>query len=466
MNESNPIDWTPSTIGQIVVPKVEQGLRQEEDEFTYVDIGSIDTRTKLITTPKRLSTTDAPSRARQRLKIGDVLVSMTRPNLNSVALVTPELDASIGSTGFSVLRTTDAVVAKWLFYRVQSLDSIEDMTQRVQGALYPAVRRNDIYEFPLKVPPFDEQKQIVAEIETQFARLDDAVAALERARTRLKRYRASVLKAACEGRLVPTEAELAREDGRSYEPASVLLERIAAERAADPAKKRGSVRAVPALDSSQLPDLPEGWSWTTVDELSDVVRGASPRPAGDPKYFGGDIPWITVGSLTADESPYLTETSQFVTELGKEKSRFIEAGTFLLTNSGATLGVPKITLIGGCINDGSVALLSVANKPMKLFLYYFLKTQTKRLRAINQGAAQPNLNTSIVRAITIPIPPAAEQERIVAEVERVMSFIEQLEATVDTNLKRTESLRQSILRLAFSGRLVTPSAGGIDNARA
>ena len=70
----------------------------------------------------------------------------------------------------------------------------------------------------------------------------------------------------------------------------------------------------------------------------------------------------------------------------------------MLTNSGATLGVPKITLIGGCINDGVVALLDV-DYPLKLYLLYFLRLQTHRLRQINQGAAQPNLNTTIIKGI-------------------------------------------------------------------
>ena len=202
-----------------------------------------------------------------------------------------------------------------------------------------------------------------------------------------------------------------------------------------------------------LPRLPDGWAWTTVDQLAPVVRGASPRPAGDPRYFGGDIPWITVGSLTADEQPYLRRVSETVTEAGKSASRYIQPDTLLLTNRGATLGVPKITLIGGCINDGSVALLNLKD-PTKLYLYYFLRTQTHRLRGINQGAAQPNLNTTIVKQILVPLPPLAEQARIVTKLEELRAVIEKSEATVEANLKRAERMRQAILKRAFSGKLV------------
>jgi type I restriction enzyme S subunit len=201
-----------------------------------------------------------------------------------------------------------------------------------------------------------------------------------------------------------------------------------------------------------LHSLPHSWCWTTVEDISIVVRGGSPRPAGDPRYFGGPVPWITVGSLTADEQPYLRNTTEGLTEAGKERSRWIDPDTLLLTNSGATLGVPKITMIGGCINDGSVALLHV-DHPLKLYLYYFLKSKTKHLRSINQGAAQPNLNTGIVKAIAVPLPPMNEQKRIATKIEELFS---DLDAGV-TALKRAKAnlkrYRAAVLKAAVEGKL-------------
>ena len=135
------------------------------------------------------------------------------------------------------------------------------------------VRGNTFLNYPFLLPPLPEQHRIVAEIETQFTRLDVSVAALRRARANLKRYRASVLKAACEGRLVPTEAELARSEGRDYEPAGVLLERILAERRArweSQEKRRGKYNEPSAPDASALPELPEAWAWATVEELGNL----------------------------------------------------------------------------------------------------------------------------------------------------------------------------------------------------
>jgi type I restriction enzyme S subunit len=303
------------------------------------------------------------------------------------------------------------------------------------------------------------------------------VAALRRVQANLKHYRAAVLKAACEGKLVPTEAELARVgrvpprgvrpnaknaasgdaayNAAPYEPGEQLLQRILTERRQN-WQGRGQYKEPIAPDTAALPKLPEGWTWATVEQLSNVVRGASPRPAGDPRYFGGNVPWITVGPLTADNSPYLKSVSTTLNDLGREHSRYIEPQTLLLTNSGATLGVPKISLIGGCINDGVAALLHV-DYPLKLYLLYFLHTQTDRLRGVNQGAAQPNLNTTIIKGINVPLPSLAEQTRIVVEVERRLSVVEELEAVVSTNLQRATRLRQSILHKAFTGELCRSS---------
>jgi len=99
------------------------------------------------------------------------------------------------------------------------------MCQLVQGALYPAVRPKDIRAYPIPLSPVDVQRRLMAEIDKQFTRLEAGIAALRRVQANLKRYRAAVLKAACEGRLVPTEAELARKEGRAYESADQLLAR-------------------------------------------------------------------------------------------------------------------------------------------------------------------------------------------------------------------------------------------------
>ena len=304
----------------------------------------------------------------------------------------------------------------------------------------------------IPLPDIEVQRRLADRIDELFIDIDDGEAALERARGDLATWRKALLKAAVTGELTT--------DWRAANPPTEtgadLLTRILAERRtrwlAEP-RNRGKRYVDPVrTNTAPLAHLPGGWTWTDVQQLSTVVRGASPRPAGDPRYFGGNVPWITVGSLTRDQGKFLRTVDLFVTEAGRQRSRYIEADTLLFTNSGATLGVPKITKIGGCINDGSVALLGL-DEPLRSYLYYYLRTQTERLRNLNQGAAQPNLNTSIVKEIPVPLPPTGEMKEIVTVLDSQDPADLQL-AELAEAAASAASLRQSILAAAFRGDLV------------
>ena len=175
------------------------------------------------------------------------------------------------------------------------------------------------------------------------------------------------------------------------------------------------VKFKPVPDQSEVP---VHWTISRIVYISRVVRGASPRPAGDPQYFNGDhTPWITVGEVTKDEDKFITDVSEYLTEEGAKQSRYIDSGTLLLSNSGATLGVPKILKIGGCINDGSVAFLNLSNKVSIEFLYYFFKSMTEVYRDQMKGYGQPNLNTDIVKSTQFWYPSIEEQTEIVKAIE-------------------------------------------------
>jgi type I restriction enzyme S subunit len=215
---------------------------------------------------------------------------MTRPNLNAVAIVPANMENAIESTGFDTLRAWQ-IESSWIFYLTQTSEFVGSMSMLVQGALYPAVRPKDIRGHRIPIAPIQEQQRIIAEIEKQFTRLDAAFAALKRVQANLKRYRAAILKAACEGRLVPTEAELARREGRSYEPASELLKRILAERRAcweanqvatmgvsgkEPKgdKWKANYKEPLPPDPTNPPPIPEGWCWTNLLVLTSSDRGS------------------------------------------------------------------------------------------------------------------------------------------------------------------------------------------------
>ena len=232
-HQTLPQGWRWTTLEDICLPVSKVRPRDAPDQsFTYLDIASIDNSLFQVVSPKEYWGKDAPSRARQRVRGGNTLFSTVRTYLKNIALVPPEFDGEIASTGFCVLNPSDETDDRLIFYFVQADEFVSRLNPLQRGTSYPAVRDDDVRAQPIPLPPVAEQHRIVAEIEKHFTRLDAAVAALKRAQANLKRYRAGVLKAACEGKLVPTEAELARAEGRDYQPAGRLLERILAERRA------------------------------------------------------------------------------------------------------------------------------------------------------------------------------------------------------------------------------------------
>lgn len=199
MNEENC--WLCEVeLGEVSAEFVSQIGPVFNTDFVYLDISSVDRESKTIIAPKITKFDRAPSRAKQVLQAGDILVSMTRPNLNAVALVPQQLDGAIGSSGFHVLRSK-WVSPQFLYYLVQTDAFVDAMNSVVQGALYPAVRPKDISSFKFLLPSSFYQSRIVQKLEELFSDLDAGVAELKAAQKKLVQYRQSLLKAAVEGKL-------------------------------------------------------------------------------------------------------------------------------------------------------------------------------------------------------------------------------------------------------------------------
>ena len=286
-----------------------------------------------------------------------------------------------------------------------------------------------------------------------------------------KQLRNSILQWAIQGKLVPQDP--------NDEPASVLLDKIRQEKERLIKEKkikrdknasiiyRGEDNSyyekilatgeVKCIDEEIPFEIPNGWEWCRIASLADVVRGGSPRPAGSPIFYDGSIPFLKVADLTRESSIYVKSFSSTIKEAGLSKTRLVEAGTLLLTNSGATLGVPKICTFETTFNDGVAAFLSLDER-LKLYVYWFFCYMTDLYRNINQGTAQPNLNTDIIKMTLIPIPPYKEQIRIIEQLGNISPIIEHYEKAQDELDELNESIpkliKQSILQEAIRGKLV------------
>lgn len=196
--------------------------------------------------------------------------------------------------------------------------------------------------------------------------------------------------------------------------------------------------------------IPKDWEVKTANQVGTPVRGGSPRPAGDLRYFNGSyIPWLTVAALTNIPASQLivSETMTFLTEEGSLHSRILIPGTLIIANSGATLGVAKILGIKCCANDGIAALLNLSKNVSPHYLAHFINTKTSYLReVVATGNGQPNLNTELIGNFKIPLPPTkAEQEAIAKALSDVDSLIESLEQLIVKKRQIKQGAMQELL---------------------
>jgi type I restriction enzyme, S subunit len=320
----------------------------------------------------------------------------------------------------------------------------------------------------LRVAPANEQRRIVEVIEAQFSRLYAGMAALEQVRINLKRYRTAVLKAAVEGRLT----EALREENPDAEPASELLARILKERRKrwekdqlaayekkgkkPPKNWQSKYREPPGPDTENLPELPEDWNWVSVEQLADVGTGATPLRGRPDYYENGTIPWVTSGALNR---LLVTKAREYITAkaLSETNVKIFPSGSLLIAmyGEGKTRGKVAELGIDAATNQACAALIfdstSMTSQP---YVKQFMLSRYLEIRRSSAGGVQPNLNLSIVRRTPVALPPLEEQGQIVAEIERRLSILQEVEAEVEANLKHAARLRQSILKRAFEGKLV------------
>ena len=171
-----PMGWRWVRLGEVCdSTNIKDPRKEPNTPFIYVDISSINKSTKYIDNPQNILGINAPSRARQLIKTNDVIVSTTRPNLNAVALISPEYNDQICSTGFCVLRPQlDFISPIFLYYFVQDEFFVSTLSDLVKGALYPAVTDNDVRDVFIPLPPLDEQRRIVALLNEKMAAVQQA----------------------------------------------------------------------------------------------------------------------------------------------------------------------------------------------------------------------------------------------------------------------------------------------------
>lgn len=407
-----PEGWVLASIDQ-VSHKGEQRKPDAAEQFIYVDIGSIDRESKVIASPQRLSGSDAPSRARKVISAGDVLVSLTRPNLNAVALVGKEYDGQIASTGFEVIRPV-GVESRFLFFLVRDQAFVDAISGKVQGALYPAAKGADVKSYQFLLPPLAEQKVIANKLDELLAQVNHLKARLDAIPAVLKRFRQSVLAAAVSGRLT--------------------------------GEWRKEKRLRPALEvelGSLINEGPQNGIYKPSSAYGEGVRIIRI----DGFYDGELVSWSGMRRLEIS-----------CEELGKWR---VNTGDILINRVNSIEYLGKCALVRGLSEDtvfeSNIMRFSVdPEKSIPEYVMRCLSSRPVRRQLVGKAkhaVNQASINQKDVKSCVILLPHIEEQAEIVRCVDQLFAFADQIEQQVANAQTHVNKLTQSILAKAFRGEL-------------
>jgi type I restriction enzyme S subunit len=351
-----------------------------------------------------------------------------------------------------------ACIPKWLLYGTQSPPFQRQMADNASATTVAIINKGRFSLLRLPVAPLPEQRRIVEAIESYLTRLDNAVALLKRVEQNLKRYRASVLKAAVEGRLVPTEAELARREGRSYEPASGLLARLPQ----NSRVRRGVRQGIEPNDAGASLLTPEGWAIASVADLlragvlldvKDGNHGAN-HPRKD-EFADEGLPFITAAQLGDFEIDYAGAPKVAGQPLAKLRVGFAESGDVILTHKGTVGRVAVCTQ--PCVLTPQTTYYrtnGVVLDAQYLAVHHASPAFQRQLDAVKSQTTRDFVPISKQYGLFVLVPPIGEQRRIGEIAVGHLSRIEHLRALLRAASVRGPRLRQSVLKWAFEGKLV------------
>ncbi len=416
-----PDGWIKTKIN-VVADNVEKinPKKYPDTLYYYCDINSIDNSKLQITNPKQFLGRDAPSRARQLIKTNDILFATVRTYLKNIAIVSNELNAQLASTGFCVIRPK--INYKFVFYYVQTKRFLNKLNKIQRGTNYPAVKNSDVMNSIILVPPPNEQKRIVSKIESIFTQIDTLEKSLKSIKSRMKRYKQAVLKLAFEGRLVPQDP--------NDESAKTLLKRLHHD--------------VEIKTNTVQHKLPKGWAKTTLENTAVVLLGLSP-PSSTYNYTKEGLPFF---QGKADFGRVHPTTRVWCSQ----PKRIVEEDTLLLSVR-APIGSVNITTKKCSIGRGLAGIKPIGGMDTKFFFYFFHHIQMK-LKTYGTGTTFMAIRGKEIRGCEINLPPLNEQKRIVCKIESIFAHVDVIDAYVARLLETLATLRQSVLKYAFDGKLV------------
>ena len=464
MSDLMPAGWAEVSLREVASPRVDRVDPSGLVGTRYLGLEHVEAHVSRVT--GCVPATSMKSSC-LRFSSGDVLYGRLRPYLNKVAR---PAEGGVCSPEFIVFSESELVANDFLRYRLNASDVVGFASQLNTGDR-PRIDFDQLADFRFRLPPLAEQGRIGAKVDELFSDLDAGVAALHRAQANLKRYRASVLKAAVEGRLT---AEW-RQANPPTETGAELLDRLLRERrerweAAQLAKFEANGKAPPkgwrekyveptAPDTSKLPALPEGWCWASAEIAGDILLGRQRAP----QFLTGRWTkrYLRVANIKDDWIDFSDLEAMDFDEVHFDKYR-LEPGDILVSEGQSPELVGQSAIFRGfdeplCFQKTLHRFRAVPGSTTPEFAQLVFRSHVRNgeFRAVASITTNiAHLTLEKFQASPFPLPPATEQIQIVAMADAQLSSVDALEQSIRTSRSRGEALRQSVLKHAFAGRLV------------
>lgn len=427
-----PVKWCWTTLGEIskLNPKLQNAGISDDTEISFLPMKCIQEKTGIFD----------PSITKKYLEVkkgytaftnGDILFAKITPCMeNGKVAVVDGLKNKLGfgSTEFHVIRVLNKEIEKkFIFFYLVREEFRRDAKRNMTGSAGQLrVPTNYMQETKIPLPPLPEQHRIVQKIEELFTDLDAGVQELKKAKVQIKYYRQAVLRAAFEGILVPNENEFEEKKG--------------------------------------FFGLPSGWSWTTVEAVGSVgeqtvLTGPFGSQLGKKDFRDKGVPLLTIGCLQ-DSGLSLNKAFYIEESKAEELDRYrLREGDILFSRMATVGRACYVTLpFENSIINYHLMRLRLSRELIDplYFIYYVRGSKVVKdyLKKINHGVTREGINSSQLLKMPLMLPKLDEQHRIVSEIERRFSVIDQIEKIIDQSLIQAEKLRQSILKKAFEGKLV------------
>lgn len=391
-----------------------------------------------------------------QLKTGDLVFARTGATVGKSYLIGKSIPETVFASYLIRIQLIPIISYRLVYNFFKSQLYWKQINKSMAGIGQPNVNGQKLAKIYMPFPPLPEQHRIVSKIEELFTNLDAGTEALKKVKARIKRYRQAVLKYAFEGKLT----EKWREDHKNeLEPASVLLEKIKEERKK---KVKGKKKELPVLDTSELPELPAGWGYFTLNDIATNKKNSIKRGP-----FGSSIKkefFVSSGYKVYEQKNVIYNNfklgSYYISKekFNELKDFEVSSGDILVSCSG-TIG--KITVAPKDLEKGIInqALLKITLDDTKVYPKFFVFLFKSKINEIlehnTRGSAMKNIaSVRVLKQMEFPLSSFVEQYKIIEQIDYRFSIADKVEKIIDESLKKAERLRQSILKQAFEGKLV------------